>query len=125
MDIIIQILQELREYTKTIIESIIDAEQSYFFTNDLDYKESRSGIITHQDEDGKSNAPPQFDAQGNPIPRSQPNQPPRQPMSAQKTFVQELRQRIDDYYAIVLRNVRDTVPKQIGYFLVKKSQEQL
>lgn len=46
-------------------------------------------------------------------------------MSAQKTFVQELRQRIDDYYAIVLRNVRDTVPKQIGYFLVKKSQEQL
>lgn len=75
MDIIIQILQELREYTKTIIESIIDAEQSYFFTNDLDYKESRSGIITHQDEDGKGqpNAPPQFDAQGNPIPRGQPN----------------------------------------------------
>jgi len=41
MDIIIQILQELREYTKTIIESIIDAEQSYFFTNDDDYKNLR------------------------------------------------------------------------------------
>lgn len=73
----------MRDYTRTIIEAIIDAEQSYFFTNDLDYKESRSGIITHQDEDGKGgNAPPQFDAQGNPIPRSQPSGPPKQPMSA-------------------------------------------
>ena len=51
MDHIIQILQELREYTKEIIESIIDAEQSYFFTNDLDYKELRSGIITEGAQD--------------------------------------------------------------------------
>jgi hypothetical protein len=32
-------------------------------------------------------------------------------INAQKTFVQELRARIDDYYTIVVRNVRDTVPK--------------
>ena len=50
MDHIIQILQELREYTKELIESIIDAEQSYFFTNDLDYKELRSGIISEAEE---------------------------------------------------------------------------
>ena len=36
-----------------------------------------------------------------------------------------MRSRIDDYYTIVVRNVRDTVPKQIGFFLVKKSQEKL
>jgi vacuolar protein sorting-associated protein 1 len=40
-------------------------------------------------------------------------------------FVKEIRQRIDTYFKIVLRNVRDTVPKQIGYFLVKMSQEKL
>jgi hypothetical protein len=40
-------------------------------------------------------------------------------------FVREIRQRIDTYFKIVLRNVRDTVPKQIGYFLVKMSQEKM
>jgi len=40
-------------------------------------------------------------------------------------FVKEIRARIDTYFRIVLRNVRDTVPKQIGYFLVKMSQEKL
>lgn len=37
----------------------------------------------------------------------------------------ELRARIDDYYTIVVRNVRDTIPKQIGYFLVRKSMDKL
>lgn len=40
-------------------------------------------------------------------------------------FVQELRHRIDQYFAIVLRNVRDTIPKTIGMFLVRKSQDSL
>lgn len=40
-------------------------------------------------------------------------------------FVKEIRNRIDSYFKIVLRNVRDTVPKQVGYFLVKMSQEKL
>ena len=34
-------------------------------------------------------------------------------------FIDELRSRVDTYYSIVIRNVRDTVPKAIGYFLVK------
>ena len=36
-----------------------------------------------------------------------------------------MRKRIDAYFEIVLRNVKDSVPKAIGYFLVKKSQEVL
>ena len=34
-----------------------------------------------------------------------------------------MRKRIDQYFTIVLRSVKDSVPKAIGYFLVKKSQE--
>jgi hypothetical protein len=45
--------------------------------------------------------------------------------NAQNVFVKEIRARIDTYFRIVLRNVRDTIPKQIGYFLVKMSQEKL
>ena len=40
-------------------------------------------------------------------------------------FVSEMRKRIDAYFEIVLRNVKDSIPKAIGYFLVKKSQEVL
>lgn len=39
--------------------------------------------------------------------------------------MRDLRQKIDAYYALVVRNVRDTIPKQIGYFLVRKSQDSL
>jgi vacuolar protein sorting-associated protein 1 len=39
--------------------------------------------------------------------------------------VKEIRSRIDAYFKIAVRNVRDTVPKTIGYFLVKSSQERL
>jgi len=39
--------------------------------------------------------------------------------------VQELRIRIDQYFALVLRNVKDSIPKTIGYFLVRKSQDTL
>lgn len=40
-------------------------------------------------------------------------------------YVMEMRKRIDAYFAIVLRNVKDSIPKTIGFFLVKKSQEVL
>jgi len=36
-----------------------------------------------------------------------------------KVFIDELRSRVDVYYNIVVRNVRDSIPKAIGYFLVK------
>lgn len=40
-------------------------------------------------------------------------------------FVSELRKKIDAYFIIVLRNVKDSIPKAIGYFLVRKSQDSL
>ena len=39
--------------------------------------------------------------------------------------MKEIRARIDLYFKIVLRTVRETVPKLIGHFLVRMSQEKL
>ena len=36
-----------------------------------------------------------------------------------------MREQIDAYFGICLRSVRDSVPKAIGYFLVKRSQDTL
>jgi len=39
--------------------------------------------------------------------------------------VYELRKKIDQYFAVVLRNLRDTIPKLIGNYLVRNSQDEL
>ena len=76
---------------------------------------------------------PQYDQNGNRLPPQNPQnnmnnnamQQNQKQLSAQNVFVKEIRARIDTYFRIVLRNVRDTVPKTVGYFLVKMSQEKL
>lgn len=40
-------------------------------------------------------------------------------------YVDEIRKRIDEYFKIVIRNIRDSVPKAVGFFLVKGIQEKL
>jgi len=37
MDIITNVLIDEREKTRVIVESVIDSEQNYLFTNDMDY----------------------------------------------------------------------------------------
>ena len=46
MDIICEVLQEQRDKTRELVEAVIDAEQNYIFTNDHDYKTSRTNIVT-------------------------------------------------------------------------------
>jgi hypothetical protein len=48
MDIIVNVLQEEREKTRIIVESLIDAEQNYLFTNDTDYLSSRTDIVPQE-----------------------------------------------------------------------------
>lgn len=45
MDVIIKCISKERDHAREIIEAIIDSEQNYLFTNDLDYKENKSTII--------------------------------------------------------------------------------
>ena len=48
-----------------------------------------------------------------------------QPKGGNDPFVDEIRRRIDSYFEIVIRSMKDSIPKAIGFFLVKKSQESL
>jgi len=45
MDIIVTCLQDEREKTRALVESIIDSEQNYLFTNDSDYLTNRTDIV--------------------------------------------------------------------------------
>jgi len=94
-----KVLQKERENTRKIVESIIEAEQQYLFTNDQDYLLNRTNLIP------KANEPKVID------PKS--------------IFVTELRNRIDAFFKIVVRNMRDSIPKSIGYFLVRAAQDNM
>lgn len=50
MDVIITVLQGEREKCRAIVESIIDSEQNYLFTNDADYLANRTDIVPTQTE---------------------------------------------------------------------------
>jgi len=49
----------------------------------------------------------------------------QRPVNPEKLFIDEMRNRIDAYFCIVLRNIRDTIPKILGNFLVKAVQEKM
>ena len=125
MDIITTVLQDEREKTRVIVESIIDSEQNYLFTNDYDYLQNRTDIVPQPESIPPANNNPQSNGgvssqitnafKGN---NSNANK-------ASNLFVREIRARIDAYFKLVVRNVRDSIPKSIGYFLVKSSQERL
>jgi len=66
------------------------------FTNDQDYLLNRTNIIP-KNEEKKDN----------------------KPLDGEALFVLELRNRIDSFFKIVVRNMRDSIPKTIGYFMVR------
>lgn len=98
-DIVLKAMQEHREKTRKIVEQVIDAESSFLYTTDTDYLIKRGAFI--QKQDARDNTRVQ-----------DPN----------KVLANELRYRIDSYFNLVCRNVRDSVPKIIGTFLVRACQ---
>jgi hypothetical protein len=97
-DMVCKYMQIERDNARAIVESIIDAEQGYLFTNDMDYITNRTNVV----------------------PKENP-----QTMDPEKILIAELRNRIDAYFAITLRNARDSVPKAVGHFLVRATQDNL
>lgn len=119
MDIITTVLQTERDKCRDLVEAVIDAEQNYLFTNDQDYLMNRTDIVPTASPDNQP-GPGQ----------SQQNNGGMQNVfkgkqQSSNLFVREIRARIDAYFKIVLRNIRDSVPKVVGYFLVKSSQDRL
>jgi hypothetical protein len=97
-DMVCKYMQLERDKARIIVECIVDAEQGYLFTNDMDYITNRTNIVSKEKP---------------------------QSMDPEKILITELRNRIDAYFAIVLRNVRDSVPKAVGHFLVRATQDNL
>lgn len=40
-------------------------------------------------------------------------------------FIREIRNRIEAYFKLIVRNLRDSIPKSIGFFLVRSIEENM
>ena len=124
-DLVSNYLMEERDKTKYLIDSIVDMEINYLFTNDYDYLNNFTTFIP------KSNKPSQNNMSGGNDGKNQGNnnmnndinlQPP---IDAKNIFIKEIRNRIEAYFKLIVRNLRDSVPKIMGNYLVKEIEENM
>jgi hypothetical protein len=74
-------------------------EINYLFTNDYEYLTNYTTFIPKNQEKGQ--------------------------IDSRNIFIREIRNRIEAYFKLVVRNLRDSIPKSIGYFLVKSIQDNM
>jgi len=92
-------LNEERDKTKYIVDSLVDMEINYLFTNDYEYLTNYTTFIPKNQEKDR--------------------------IDTKNIFIREIRNRIEAYFKLVVRNLRDSIPKSIGFFLVKSIQDNM
>ena len=50
---------------------------------------------------------------------------PQPPMDAKNIFIKEIRNRIEAYFKLIVRNLRDSIPKVMGNYLIKEIEENM
>ena len=109
-DLVSNYLIEERDKTKYLIDCVVDMELNYLFTNDYDYLNNFTTFIPKQHHSNPQN-PNEFK--------------PEPPIDAKNIFIKEIRNRIEAYFKLIVRNLRDSIPKIMGNFLVKEIQENM
>ena len=130
-DLVTNYLLEEKEKTKYIIDSVVEMEINYLFTNDREYLDNFTSFLPKQQQkqlQNKDNAPNKDKDKDNKDPKNQENvneiklQPP---VDAHKLFIKEIRNRIEAYFKLTVRNLRDMIPKIIGNYLIKEIEENM
>ena len=88
-------LIEEKERAKKLIDSIIDMDINHLFTNDYEYMTSWTSHVTKGAKQSSAGA------------------------EGKSIFIREVRGRIEAYFKLIVRNLRDSIPKALGYTLVK------
>jgi hypothetical protein len=95
VDFTSKILEKEKEEARRIIKYLIEAEMGYLYTCDKDYEK------IYVVNDGKEK---------NLIQGIDPK------------FIEHLKSKMDIYFSLIVKILRDSIPKTIGYFLIKESQ---
>ena len=103
-EMVSKFLNEEKDKAKYMVDCIIDMEINYLFTNDYDYMTNYTTFIPKNQEQ---------------------NQETNAHLTSRQIFIREIRNRIEAYFKLIVRNLRDSIPKSIGYNLVLSIQENM
>jgi len=123
-DLVTNYLIEERDKTKYLIDSVVDMEINYLFTNDYEYLNNFTTFIPKHQRPVQQNVGGNNQAgQGN----NQMNNEirPQQPIDAKNIFIKEIRNRIEAYFKLIVRNLRDSIPKIMGNYLIKEIEDNM
>lgn len=146
------IIQREKDYARVVVEQQVACFAGYLFTNDPEYLTDHGSMeVMVQGRPAKAPAPPPPEEKKEPgmaektfesvkntskaaystmsstmsTMMQHQNQQDRRQQKYSGPFVKEIRTRLDSYFAITVRNVRDSVPKAIGFYLVRAVQDKL
>lgn len=147
LDMTTTIIAREKEATRIIVEQQIACYTGYLFTNDPMYL-TEHGSMEPMYNNQNQKPPPPKEEQPPPEPGMAEKafhqvrdgskaaysgvqnlwasaEKKRQEHRYSGPYVQEIRKRLDSYCAVTVRNVRDSVPKAIGFYLVRAVQNKL
>ena len=129
-DLVTNYLMEERDKTKYLVDSIVDMEINYLFTNDPEYLNNFTTFIPKNQRPVSNIQPGSQGQQGGPGAQNNNinnniDTRPQPPIDAKNIFIKEIRNRIEAYFKLIVRNLRDSIPKIMGNFLVKEIQENM
>ena len=118
-DFINNFLVGVRDKTKYLVDSVVDMEINYLFTNDYEYLNNFTTFIPKNKNSNNQN-----NQQSNQKNNMNNNINP-EPIDAKNIFIKEIRNRIEAYFKLIVRNLRDSIPKIIGNNLVKEIEDNM
>ena len=122
-DFINNFLNNEKTKTKYLVDSIVDMEINYLFTNDIEYLNNFTTFIPKSQNKNLENNKNQRGNMNNQNNMNDNND--FQQMDAKTIFINEIRNRIEAYFKLIVRNLRDSIPKIIGNNLVKEIENNM
>ena len=126
-DLVTNYLIEERDKTKYLIDSVVDMEINYLFTNDYEYLNNFTTFIpkSQRPVNTNNNQPGQQGQGGQGAGNNNNEIRPQPPIDAKSIFIKEIRNRIEAYFKLIVRNLRDSIPKIMGNYLIKEIEENM
>ena len=127
-DLVTNYLIEERDKTKYLIDSVVDMEINYLFTNDYEYLNNFTTFIPKNQRpvNPNNNQPGQQGQAGQAVGNNNNNEiRPQPPIDPKTIFIKEIRNRIEAYFKLIVRNLRDSIPKIMGNYLIKEIEENM
>ena len=118
-DFINNFLVEVKDKCKYIVDSVVDMEINYLFTNDYEYLNNFTTFFPKDENKNIQNNT------GNNQNNMNNNNNNYEQIDAKNIFIKEIRNRIEAYFKLIVRNLRDSIPKIIGNNLVKEIEDNM